>query len=133
MAERDISGFNGDVTLPSSHGGDPYAWTISVSHRDKETSRYGGDRFVKRRGGLIDPSGTISVFLRMDAASTGPGAMDPVPDGSALTLTAEVGCTYAGTAIIEFNMSHAFADPAVEGTYNWRGNGAWAEVWDETP
>jgi hypothetical protein len=132
MAATDISGFDGAVTLPSGHGGEVFAWTMNVPVRKKDVSRYGGSRFVKKRGGIYEPAGTVSVFLRANAASTAPGAFASAVDGEALTLTAAAGCTFVGSAIIDFSMSHSFGDPAIEGTYNWEGTGDWAETWDVT-
>jgi hypothetical protein len=95
MAATDISGFNGSVTMPSGHGGDAFAWTLRANMRTKDVSRYGGGRIAKKRGGLIDVDGTISLFLRKGAAGTAPGIGTQAADGVALTLTADTGCSYA--------------------------------------
>jgi hypothetical protein len=131
MAELDISGFDGAVAL-TGHGGDAYAWTLSAVQRKKDVSRYGNTRYAKSRGGVLDMSGVISVFLRQNAAGTAPATDALEVDGAALVLTAMTGCTFTGTAIIDFTMNHAFADPAIEGTYPYVFNGDVTEAWDET-
>lgn len=130
MAARDISGFNGSVTLPAGHGGDAKGFTLRRSMNDKDVSRYGGTRFSKFRGGALTLTGDISIFLRMGAAGTPPGIVTPVVDGSALTLTFETGCTLVGTALFgDFNSTHTFADPAVEATHGYKFTGDVTETW----
>ena len=130
MAESDLSGFNGDVTLPAGHGGEARGFSINRTMVDKEVSRYGGDRFSKFRGGMLTLTGTIAVFLRMGAASTTPNFVAPDADGAALTLTFETGCTLVGTAIFStLDVAHAFADPAIEGTHGFKFTGVVTEAW----
>jgi len=128
MAELDISGFDGDVAL-TGHGGEAYAWTLASTLRKKDVSRYGGTRFAKQRGGVIDMSGVISVFLRKGATGNAPNATASAVDGAALVLTAMTGCTYTGTAIVDFTMNHNFGDPAIEGTYPFVFTGDVTEAW----
>lgn len=132
MAESDLSGFNGNVTLPTSHGGKPIAWTMRAVQRKKDISRYGGNRFATQRGGIIDFTGTIQVALRKSAANTAPGATALEADGAALTLAAETGCSYAGTALMDFSMNHSNSDPAIEGTYDYVFSGTVTETWSTT-
>lgn len=126
----DVSGFNGAVTMVG-HGGSPFAFAFSVVQRKKDVGRYGGSRFNKKRGGILDVSGSISVFLQHGASTTsvavGISTLDK--DGAALVLTAETGCTWTGTGILDFNTTHRFDDPAVEGTYPFDGTGDWVEAW----
>lgn len=132
MAEQDVSGFDGDVTMPTVHGGEAFAWSLRSSTAVKNTSRYGGGRFAKKRGGMIEATGHVDVFLRMDAANTSPGAFDTVPDGSAITLQAATGCTYGGSAVFtNFTLDHTFADPAVAAGWDFEFNGTVTETWDE--
>lgn len=133
MAETDLSGFNGDVTLPAGHGGEARGFTIRRTMNTKPTNRYGGgDRFERARGGTINISGDINIFMRMGAASTSPGIVDPSPDGASLTLTLETGCLLSGTALFpEFNTTHEFTDPAIEATYGYQFTGAVTETWAE--
>lgn len=128
----DLSGFNGSVTLPSGHGGAAAGFTIRRDMNVKRTDRYGaGDRFARRRGGIIDITGDIRIFLAKDAASTNPGFIAPAADGAALTLTLEVGCTLSGTALFSgLSVDHAFGDPAIEGTHSYEFTGAVTEAWD---
>jgi hypothetical protein len=132
MAETDLSGFNGDVTLPSAHGGEAKGFTVNRTMDDKDTSRYGGTRFAKFRGGKITISGDISVFLRMGAAGTEPGFTTPGVDGASLTLQLETGCTLVGTALFStLNVNHEMGDPAIEGTHGYKFNGDVNETWAE--
>lgn len=133
MAELDVSGFDGDVAMPAAHGGEAFSWSIRSATAVKNVSRYGGGRFAKKRGGMIEPSGHIDLFLRQNAAATAPGLFDTAIDGATLTLTAATGCTYSGTAVFtNGTIDHAFADPAVAYGWDWEGNGTWTETWDET-
>lgn len=131
MAETDLSGFNGSVTLPSGHGGAAAGFTISRRMTTKPTNRYGaGDRFERLRGGTIGISGTIRFFLRMGAAATSPGFVAPAADGASLTLTLETGCTLSGTAVFpDLDINHEFTDPAIEGTHGYQFNGTVTEAW----
>ena len=130
MAEVDLSGFNGSVTLPSGIGGKASAFTIRRTMNTKPTNRYGGDRFGRMRGGIITIGGDITVFLRMGASNTSPGIVNPTADGAALTLTLETGCTLTGTALFpDLNINHNFEDPAIQGTYSYVFNGVATESW----
>lgn len=134
MAEADISGFDGSVTLPSGHGGQAKGFTMNRTMTDKDVSRYGGDRGARFRGGMITISGDINIFLRKGAAGTSPGivtgATVPAPDGAALVLTFSTGCTLTGTALFPtLNINHAFNDPAIEGTHGYKFTGLPSEVW----
>jgi hypothetical protein len=134
MAAADLSGFNGSVTLPTTHGGDARGFTMNRAMTSKEVSRYGGDRGARFRGGMITISGQINIFLRKGAAATSPGIVTgstvPAPDGAALVLTFEVGCTLTGTALFEgLDVNHQFTDPAIEGTHTYKFTGLPTEVW----
>lgn len=130
MAETDLSGFNGDVTLPAAHGGEANGFTVRRAMATKDTSRYGGTRFTKARGGMITISGIINIFLRMGAAGTSPGIVTPGVDGAALTLTLETGCTLTGTALFpDLDINHQFGDPAIEGSHGYVFNGDVTEAW----
>lgn len=131
MAEADLSGFNGSVTLPATHGGAAAGFSVSRRMNTKPTNRYGaGDRFERSRGGTIGISGTIRFFLRKGAAGTSPNFIAPAADGAALVLTLETGCTLTGTALFpELDVQHDFTDPAIEGTHGFQFSGVVAEVW----
>src|SRR4051812_7348067 len=108
MAQVDLSGFNGSVTLPTAHGGQAKGFTIRRSASKKNTGRYGSGRFSQGRLGVVTISGDINVFLRMGASNTSPGVVAPAADGSSLTLTLETGCSLSGTALFpDFNATHA--------------------------
>lgn len=134
MAETDISGFSGSVTLPTGHGGQAAGFTIRRNMNTKEVDRYGaGDRFGRSRGGILRISGDIRVFLRKGAANTSPGFVAPAVDGASLTLTLDTGCTLSGTALFpDMNIDHSFGDPAIEGTHSYVFNGTVTEAWSTT-
>jgi hypothetical protein len=133
MAAADISGFNGAVTMPTGHGGQAKGFTVRRTMNTKNTMRYGGDRFARARGGIINITGDINIFLRMGAAGMAPGIVTPTPDGASLTLQFEVGCTLSGTAIFpDWNSTHAFEDPAVEATLSYTFNSVVVETWAVT-
>src|SRR5436309_3200884 len=99
MAAHDLSGYNGSVTLPTAHGGSARGFTVRRATSQKDVGRYGSDRFTRTRLGSITISGDISIVLQMAASNTSPGFATPAPDGAALTLTLETGCTLSGTAV----------------------------------
>lgn len=133
MPARDVSGFNGSVTLPTTHGGAAAGFTVSRRATSKDTGRYGSDRFSRSRLGVLTISGVIRFFLQMAASNTTPNFIAPVADGSALTLTLEAGCTLSGTAVFpDLDVDHRFDDPAVEGTHGYRFTGVVAEAWATT-
>lgn len=131
MAQSDLSGFNGSVTLPTAHGGAAAGFTVRRRMNTKPTNRYGaGDRFERGRGGTINISGDIRFFLQMGAANTSPGFVAPAANGSTLTLTLETGCTLSGTALFpELDTNHDFTDPAIEGTHGYMFTGVVTEAW----
>jgi membrane-associated phospholipid phosphatase len=132
MAEEDISGHDGNVSMPSDHGGDAFSWSLSSVMRTKDTSRYGGGRGSTHRGGLIDTDGNIGFFLRKGAANTAPGLGSQAVDGVSVTLTAASSCTYVGTFLfVNGTINHLFADPAIAGTWSIKANGLPSETWAE--
>lgn len=131
MAQRDLSGFNGGVTLPTGIGGQASAFTLDVEMRTKEVHRYGGTRFGIFRGGIILGTGTINIFYRMGAAAVAPNFVAPAADGVTGTLTAEVGCTWSGLMLMtRASIGHDFTDPAIGGTRNFSFSNTITEVWD---
>ena len=130
MAAKDLSGFNGAVTLPTTIGGNAKAFTIRRTMSRKDINIYGGDRFNRSRGGIIKIMGDITLALQMGAAATTPNFVAPAADGAALTLQLEIGCTLVGTALFpDLNVTHTFEDPAIFGTQGYEFNGVVAESW----
>jgi len=128
-----LSGFNGGATLPTGIGGQASAFSLNCEMAMKPVHRYGGNRFGKFRGGIITGDGDISVFYRMGNAAVPPNFVNPAADGATLTLTAEVGCTWSGLAIISrSSIAHSFVDPAVEGVRHFQFTDTIAETWDIT-
>ena len=125
----DINGQNGSVTLPALHGGQAFAFTLRATQAKKSVNRYGDGRFVVKRGGLIEITGDVSVYLRKGATGTPINAVGLLATGSSLTLTFDTGCTIAGTALFDFNATHRFDDPANEATYPFEFTGTVTEVW----
>lgn len=135
MAQTDLSGFNGAVTLPGTVGGQAKGFTIRRQMITKIVTRFGFGRGQVRRGGVLDTGGDINIFLRKGSGSVAPNFIDVAPDGEStpLTLQLEVGCTLSGTAIFpDFNMNEQFADPAIEGTHSYFFQGLPAEMWAGT-
>lgn len=133
MAARDVSGFNGAVTLPSSIGGNAKAFTIRRTTTRKDINIYGNDRFNRARLGIVKIAGTITIVLQVGAASTTPNFIAPAADGAALTLQLEIMSTLTGTALFpDLDVNHAFEDPAVFGTQGYEFNGVVAESWAAT-
>lgn len=134
MAQSDISGFSGSVTLPSGHGGAAAGFTIRRNMNTKDVDRYGaGDRFGRTRGGIIRISGDIRFFAIKGVANSSPGFIAPAADGAALTLTLDTGCTLSGTALFpDLSIDHAFGDPAIEGTHSYIFTSTVTEAWATT-
>lgn len=134
MAETDLSGYAGSVTLPTAHGGAAAGFTVRRTTSQKDVGRYAsGSRATQTRLGSITIGGDIRVFLRKGATNTSPGivgATVPAADGAALTLTLDTGCTLSGTAVFPgLDINHAFDDPAVEGTHAYQFTGPVTEAW----
>jgi hypothetical protein len=130
MAQTDLSGFNGAVTMPSGHGGAAKGFTVRRTTTKKSTLRYGNNRFSQSRLGIITIGGDISIFMRMGTAAVAPGIVTNAADGTTLTLTFEIGCTLSGTAVFpDWNSTHAFEDPAIEATLSYEFTGTVTETW----
>lgn len=131
MAETDLSGYAGSVTLPTGTGGAPAGFTVRRTASSKDTGRYAtGSRFSQSRLGSITIEGDIRIFLRKGAANTTPNFVSPAADGGALTLTLDTGCTLSGTAIFpELSVDHTFDDPAVEAVMAYRFTSTITEAW----
>ena len=135
MAQRDLSGFNGAVTLPGTIGGQAKGFTCRRQMLNKMVNRFGNGRGVLRRGGLIDIGGELNLFLRMGSGSITPNWVNPNPDGEVtmLTLQFEIGCTLVGKAIfLDLNANEQDSDPAIEGTHSYFFEGLPAETWATT-
>lgn len=129
MAESFITGEGGSVTLPSTHGGRAFSFTLRSEQNIKDVSCYGGSRFREFYGGLIQADGEINVQLRKGATGTPAGITNLERGGAALTLTADTGVTIGGTALFGFSMNHAFNEPVIDGTYPYRFSGTITEAW----
>jgi hypothetical protein len=125
----DINGQNGSVTLPSRHGGQAFAFTVRSTQAKKQVNRYGDGRFVVKRGGLIEITGEVSVFMRRGATGTAVNSTTLSATGDSLVLTFDTGCTIGGTALFDFNATHRFDDPANEATYPFEFTGTVTEAW----
>lgn len=134
MAQRDLSGFNGGVTLPAAVGGQAKGFTVRRQMINKIVTRFGGGRGQVRRGGVIDVGGEINLFLRMGSGARSPNFVNPNPDSDGtLTLQIEIGCTLVGSAIFpDVNVNEQFADPAIEGSQSYFFQGLPAETWATT-
>jgi hypothetical protein len=130
MAASDLSGFNGAVAMPTGHGGEARGFSVRRTMNNKATNRYGADRFGRFRGGILTIGGDINLYMRKGAAATAPGIVSPSADGATLLLTLETGCTLSGIAIFpDYNLNHAFEDPAIESTMSYLYNGTVTETW----
>ena len=132
--ETDLSGFEGEVTTPTLHGGEAYAWTLVAASAVKNTGRFGRGRHATKRLGMLETTGHIDFFMRKGAAGTAPGIYDTAVDGSALTLQVAEDCTYGMTAVFSrASLGVAFADPAIPYGWDYEANGTVTETWDEGP
>lgn len=134
MAQRDLSGFNGGVTLPAGIGGQAKGFTVRRQMINKIVTRFGSGRGQLRRGGVVDIGGEINIFQRMGSGSTRTNFVNPDPDSEgSLTLQLEIGCTLVGSAIFpDVNVNEQFADPAVEAALSYFFQGLPAEAWATT-
>lgn len=129
MAESFITGEGGSVTLPSTHGGRAFAFTLRTEQNKKDVSRYGGGRFREFYGGLIQGSGDVTVQLRKGATGTPAGITNLEREGAALTLTLDTGVTIGGSALFDFSMTHNVNEPTIDGTYPFQFTSTISEAW----
>lgn len=123
------SGFNVDLDAWSARIGaeDTVAWrTFASKWKSKKNTGYGG-------------SGSFRGTIQYDASSTAPmptltgGVIDASSfEGVSLTLTAETGCTYTGTANITVVDLQRTAGDRMIGTFNFEFDGAVSQAWDQT-
>lgn len=135
MSQRDLSGFDGAVTLPGTIGGQAKGFTVRRQMINKIVTRFGDGRGQRRRGGVIDIGGELNLFVRMGSGSATPNFVNPAANGetASLTLTLEVGCALTGPAIFpDLNINEQFADPAIEGTHSYFFQGLPSEMWATT-
>lgn len=129
MAESFVTGEGGAVTLPASHNGRAFKFSLRATQNKKLVNRYGGSRFDTFYGGTINVSGDVTVFLRKGETATTAGITNLEREGAALTLQADTGVTIGGTALFDFSMNHDFNDPVIEGTYPIQFSGTVTEAW----
>lgn len=103
-----IIGFSGNFTTgnyPSTPanttwGGNIRAWSATAPMDTIETTGF-TDNFPTYRGGMVGMSGSASGTLLRGSTGNAPSAFDPRRrEGLTLTLTADSGCTYSGTALL---------------------------------
>lgn len=108
MSATKLIGFSGSFATgnyPASPanttwGGNIRAWSATAPMDTIETTGF-SDSFPTYRGGMVGMSGSASGTLLRGAAGTAPSAFDARRrDGLTLTLTADTGCTYSGTALL---------------------------------
>lgn len=130
MAATYVDGIDGNVTMPSSHGGIAFSWDLAVAMRTKDVTAWPNtNRLSTWRGGLMDVTGNIGCFLQANAASTPPGLANLEIAGVAITLLAKTGCSYGGTALFtDGRIGDRVSEIAVEVTYSLRINSL-VETW----
>lgn len=133
MAQRALAGINGGVTLPTGHTAKLRAWSLVVNQEVSDCSGFSSTSdWREALAGMKSWSGVASGYCEFDAASMAPNADAPVASGS-ITLTAESGCTYAGTVIVTSISVSQSIDGVASIAFSFVGSGALTETWDETP
>lgn len=132
-----VSGVNGDVTA-SGFNIDIDGWTTEVQVNEATWHTF-GSAWLKRANVSYGMTGQFTGTVQYDAATTAPM---PVAtgglvqnsgfEGVTLTLTAETGCTYTGTAnIVGVSLARP-ADNRMTGTFRFAFVGQPTQTWDES-
>lgn len=134
MALTRAAGNDGGITMPAgTHDAITQAWNLSIPVVTADVTDY-ADTVQNNRGGIIQPSGSITAVPKFDAASTSPGVADRVANGSALTLQQAAACTYAFAAALFNRFDFSSVKQGAAGiTFGFvNGVGSFTETWDET-
>jgi len=138
MATDIVSGITGAVTA-TGFGVNLDAWTASIGAEETVGYRTFTTPWKSKKNVAYGGSGQFSGVIQYNAAGTAPaptltgGVIDTASfEGVSLTLTAETGCTYTGTAnitVIDLNRS---ATDKMTGTFWFEFDGPVSQAWDVT-
>jgi hypothetical protein len=110
-------------------GGNIRAWSASLPMDIIETTGF-TDTFETSRGGVFSGSGSASGTLLRGSTGNAPSAFDVRRrDGVTLTLTADTGCTYSGTALLSNINIGVEKRGEASITFDFRFTGTIAETW----
>lgn len=133
-----VSGTTGDVTAPGFNA-DIDAWSAEIT-ADEASWRTFASAWKKRKNVAYQMQGQFSGTIQFDDASTAPvpsntgGTIKETAfEGVSLVLTAEIGCTFTGTAnVVGVNLQRVAID-RMTGTFRFAYDGQPSVTWDETP
>jgi hypothetical protein len=132
MAAKYITGVDGSVTLPSGFNLKSDSWSLTVSQALVNVTNYASGGYEENVGGLKRGSFSITGVLKYDDTTTTPGLTAIAKLGSAFTLLAVTGCTYAFTGIITSAPISSDVNAGLRAAYSGVTSGTITEVWDET-
>lgn len=138
MAKKDIVGGTTGAFVASGFNCDIDGWASDVGV-DEATWRTFASKWKKRANVSYEMTGQFTGTIQYDDANaapmpdiTGGGISDAGFEEVSLTLTAETGCTYSGTAnIVGVNLQRSATD-RMTGTFRFAFIGQPTQTWDET-
>jgi hypothetical protein len=136
MAASRVGGKNGAVSFISAHGCDFYSWNLRANHPIEDDTAYTDATSTASIGSSHVGSGVVDYFLTANgwagkgAAGLAPGLAIISATGGAVTVTADSGCTEAGTFILSMaEISHAKRQAATQIRYEGANDGNITETW----
>ena len=144
MALSTIQGPGGGVTLPTGFVAKIMEWSANVEIRNVETSGFTDNGNTTYEPTAIAMSGSASGTGEYDTAVTPTLSTTPFPTANfgstptitgwkgSLTLTAQTGCTYAGTAVFTNVRFARRFDGKLDITFDFKFTGAITETWAST-
>jgi hypothetical protein len=138
MATDIVAGTSGAVTA-SGFNVDLDGWSARIGAEDTIAYRTFASKWKSKKNTGYGGSGSFRGTIQYNASTTAPvptvtgGVIDVDSfEGVSLTLTAESGCTYTGTAnITVVDLQRSSGDRMI-GTFNFEFDGAVSSTWDET-
>lgn len=138
MATDIVGGTSGDITA-AGFNADIDGWSATVGAESTVNYRTFSSVWFKKKNVGYGGSGQFTGTLQFDAADTAPlpsltgGVISHTAfEGVSLTLTAESGCTFTGTANITTVAVNRPSADRMTGTFNFEFDGEVSITWDET-
>lgn len=135
MAATDIVGGTSGAVTAAGFGVDLDSWSARIGAEDTVAYRTFASKWKNKKNIGYGGSGSFRGTIQYDDTGTAPMPTDTTIDadgfeGVSLTLTAETGCTYTGTAnITVVDLTRDAADRMI-GTFNFEFDGPVTQTWD---
>lgn len=138
MAKKDIVGGTTGAITASGFNGDVDGWSAEIT-ADSVRWRTFANKWKKSKNVAYQMQGQFTGTIQFDDANSAPvpkntgGTVKETSfEGVSLTLTAETGCTFTGTAnVVGVNLQRTAVD-RMTGTFRFEFDGQPTETWDES-